>query len=202
MRLASLLVVLGGCMRIYADPELPDLEVEWYEGDCRENTGDVELVLTSPDDADERLTARVPCTERRVAFPDVQRVRYHVEGVLLVRDGRDVFTRAMQDVDLRNGFDGRADLYFGGFDNFFVRWEFAGGATCASVGADYIAIQPFSIVLPCVIGGISSTAPEGMYDVVLEAQTAEGAVVARSAAVPVTLDSSTLTDLGTIILAP
>ena len=200
MRRASLVVMLGGCMRIYPDPELPDLEIEWYSGDCREGTGDVELVLTSPD-TDLGPTARVPCTDERVAFPDVPRVRFTIAGTLFARDGG-VFTTSGGEVDLRDGFDETVGLYFGGFDNFRVRWEFAGGATCGSVGADYIEIQAFGIGVPCALYEWAASAPPGMHSVVLLAQTAEGAIVARSLATDVTIDAATLTDLGTFVLAP
>ena len=41
--LASL--ALGGCMRIYPDPELPDVVTQWDEIDCRPGTGKVVVAL-------------------------------------------------------------------------------------------------------------------------------------------------------------
>ena len=128
MRRAELLIVtmtLGGCMRIYPDPELPDVTVTWFEQDCRDGAVAVAITLTGLD-TPSTVTTTVPCADLTVEFPDVARQRFHVGGALLDLAGN-VSSTSEADVDLRTGFDQTADLYFGGFSVPRVRSHRAGG---------------------------------------------------------------------------
>src|SRR5262249_45758768 len=51
LRRSDLLVLAGlaGCMRIYPDPELPDLTVEWDEFECMDATADIAITVTGVD---------------------------------------------------------------------------------------------------------------------------------------------------------
>lgn len=142
MRRTSLLLggVLAGCMRIYADPELPDIKVQWNDTSCRDGIGDVEITLTSLD-SDIKLTSTVACTDVKTRFVDLARERFHVVGVLLDDSGAAFSTSGSGDVDLRNGFDKAAGLYFDSFSNVGATWSFANGASCASLGASTVAVE-------------------------------------------------------------
>src|SRR5688572_16748673 len=128
-------------MKIYPDPELPDVQVEWYEGDCAGDVANIDIVMTGIDDPSERYTATLACTAMKTEFADVTRQRFHVTGVLKDAMGADAGTTET-DVDLRNGFDETAFLYFGiAFTNFRIAWTFDMGASCESLGADGVDVM-------------------------------------------------------------
>ncbi len=208
MRRAELIAVLmlGGCMRIYPDPELPDVEVEWGDQDCRGTTGSVALTLTGVD-SPSTATITVPCTDLTATFADVARERFHVAGSLLGLDGT-VFSMNESDVDLRNGFNETVGLYFDGFSNFRAAWTFDGGATCTSLGATSVGIflslpgEPDvdAYELPCTLGRFSGSVPTNTYTAQLRAFSGETivAVSQDTASFDVTFDG--LTDLGVVTL--
>ncbi|HUS28810.1 MAG TPA: hypothetical protein VMZ53_09875 [Kofleriaceae bacterium] len=211
---ASLLVVvaLTGCMRIYPDPELPDVEVEWYEGDCDQpGIGDVSIELTGIDDPTAHHNVTVACGPAKTVIKDVSRQRFKVVGQLLMTSG-EVYSAAEYEVDLRNGFDQTAYLYFGSFDTFRVAWTFDMGATCASVGADGVSVmfsmndEPFFATDErCELGALTGSAPSGTYSISAIAYNFDsGAVLATSLApVPdVTIQAGMRVDIGTIVLTP
>src|ERR1051325_8713627 len=82
---ASLVAViaLGGCMRIYPDPDLPDVEVSWTKDDCAPGTGDVVVSLVGVDTPSYRSDVTVACNTLKTTYNDVARERYRVEGQLL-----------------------------------------------------------------------------------------------------------------------
>jgi hypothetical protein len=191
-------------MRIYPDPELPDVKVEWIAEDCRAGDEIVALTLDSKDSTDHRELS-IACTELKATFADVKRERYVVKGELRNPAGV-LITPAEQDVDLRNGFDESAFLYFGGFDNFRVSWNFDMGATCDSLHVAYIDVRLSDVLglgLPCDFGSGTGNAPDGDFTVTLRAFEFGGeAPVAESESRMITIDSSTFTDLGTFTLVP
>ena len=136
--LAAFAVALGGCMRIYPDPELPDVKVTWFEDDCQPGTGDISITLIGMD-SDVRIPLTAPCSDLEATLVDVARERYRFEALLEGDDG-EVFSRYDSLIDLRDGIDERVDMYFGGFSNFRVAWTFEGGATCESLGAEGISL--------------------------------------------------------------
>ncbi len=191
-------------MRIYPDPELPDVKVEWIAEDCRAGDEIVALTLDSKDSTDHRELS-VACTELKASFADVKRERYLVKGELRNPAGA-LITPAEQEVDLRNGFDESAFLYFGGFDNFRVSWTFDMGGSCDSLHVAYIDVRlsdQIGLGLPCDFGSGTGNAPDGEFNVTLRAFEFGGdAPVAESESRMITIDSSTFTDIGTFTLVP
>ena len=213
MRRAELVIAalgLTGCMKIYPDPELPDVTVTWGEQDCRDGTGNVAVTLTGIDAAS-TTTSSVPCTDLTVVFPDVARQRFHVEGTLLDLAGNAFITSDGGDVDLRNGFDQSTGLYFDGFSNFRVAWMFDGGGTCASVGAASVRIV-FSLPgmpeidgfqYPCELSMLSRMVVPETYTAHLEASSGQQRVVALSQeTAPFVITENGFVDLGTLTLTP
>jgi hypothetical protein len=204
-------VVLAGCMKIYPDPELPDAEISWYDGDCREETGDVVVALVGVDDTSLRSELVAPCTDARVTFVDVLRQRFRVEGTLKTTGG-DVFTTAEGEIDLRNGFDVETSLYFGGFDNFRASWMFDVGHTCESLGAFDILIE---LSLPggqpaygasgyCQLGALTARMPPGTYTaraIAFSAQDQEPVAISPSSP-ELMLTATGFSDAGTFVLSP
>jgi len=195
-------------MKIYPDPELPDVKVEWLDQDC-ENGSEVAVSLIGVDTPASRIDKVVACTDVTYTFVDVARERFRVEGELRDQAG-EVFGNAQQDVDLRNGFDVTAFLYFGSFDNFRVRWTFDMGASCQSLAADTVLIVfsnldgqvAWGLELPCDLGVVSTTMPTGTYTVHAEA-TADSSTVALSpASAPLTIMPKGIADAGTLVLSP
>jgi hypothetical protein len=189
-------------MRIYPDPELPDVSVEWIDQDCRK--GD-EMVTVTLDGIDSMTHAEVavPCTELKAVFKDVKRERYRIAAQLREAAGA-VISDQMYDVDLRDGLDETTLLYFGAFDDFRVAWTFENGATCASLGAREVRVSmsdQFALNYPCEIGRANGNAPDGDFTVTLTAYNSAG-TVAESAPQDVTIDSTQLTNLGTFTLSP
>lgn len=112
MRRTELLfsLLLAGCMRIYPDPELPDVKVAWFaEERCEGNH--VEITLTSFD-SDAVVARAAPCVDQEATLADLVRERFHVEGVLRDAAGAELATSDGGEVDLRNGFNQSAGLFF------------------------------------------------------------------------------------------
>jgi hypothetical protein len=199
-RRIAIAALLAGCMRIYPDLELPDLEVSWYIEDC----ADTELALALIGvDADRRYEARADaCDMEGLALVDLARERYRLEGTVIESDGT-LSGSALADVDLRAGNDDRAFLFLGaGYLN--IGWRFEMGATCGSLGADVVAIelaQDTSYDVPCSFGSITLSPGPGTYTIRLRA-LAGGTPVAASDALPGVVVRRGFVDLGTITLVP
>ncbi len=210
MRRADLFVALvvaaagSGCMRIYPDPELPDLEVTWFDGDCQASPGDVVVTLIGLDD-DTREERTVACTDGATTFEDVARQRYRVEGALLDENGG-TFIDSDQDVDLRNGLDATVYLFFGGGATFRVAWTFDMGATCQSLGAELMEIQFLPAALTSYVAcndGVYFGFPgSGMFTVVLRAIDADAVVAMSPESAPFTVMPPFFTDIGSLTLTP
>lgn len=197
-------------MRIYPDPELPDVKIEWGDQDCRTGTGNVEVKLTGLD-SDAGATSTVPCSDLELTFVNVARERYHVDGSLLDLAGNVFTTSDGGDVDLRNGFNQRAGLYFDGFSNFRFAWTFGGGATCASLGANIVTIvfslpgdpeiDAFPYACEFSPGGSGTVAP-GTYTAQLRASAGDEVVAVSAETAPFTITQNGLTNLGSIVISP
>jgi hypothetical protein len=157
-------------MKIYPDSELPDVEVAWYEGDCRDMTGEVAITLVGVDTPATRTEQTVLCTTAKVTFADVARERFRVTGTLQDANGNP-FTTSESDVDLRDGLDHSAWLYFGGFDNVRVTWLFEAADLCESLAVDDVYVELFTPAqeptavsgAPCLAQGTTLTVPDGVY---------------------------------------
>lgn len=199
-------LALGGCMRIYPDPELPDVDVVWFEGDCRDGTGDVVLTLTSLE-SDATRAIQLPCMDYGYTFADVPRERFNMRGELYTANG-EVFSRWNEEVDLRHGADKEVYLLFGGGANFRVSWEFDMGATCESIGAvimsiDFLAVD-YSLYARCQDTPFFGFPGNGTHSVQLRALTEEGEALAISPVSPefTLMSFDQLVDIGTMILTP
>jgi len=197
-------------MKIYPDPELPDVLVEWSEPDCRANTPTVAVTLTGLDNPASTSTINVACTDVKVTIADVARERYHVDGALLDQTGSVVIEADGGDVDLRNGFNADTGLFFDAFSNFHVAWTFASGS-CESLGAVGVNIvlstaqEPeFDVYpVPCLFPMFSTQLPAGTYTLALRAVTQNEDVVATSPeTAPFVVTGDGYTDIGTLVLAP
>jgi hypothetical protein len=203
------LASLGGCMRIYPDPELPDVEVGWFEQDCVGGNGDVTITLNGVDDTSEHYEMAAPCSDSKATFKDVSRQRFHISGQIVDRMGA-VRSMSDADVDVRNGFDERAYLSFATASNFIVQWTFDMGATCESLGAIEVGVDfsqagqvQYEYDGYCPMAWMTGSASPGVYDVSLFAFTPSNTIVATSApiaAVPIV--NGTPRDIGTIVLTP
>jgi hypothetical protein len=201
------LAALAGCMKIYPDPELPDIEVSWQIEDCNADAGDVVVSLIAVDD-NTRADVTVPCVDAAVAFRDVARVRYRIEALLYDKQG-EVYSNAQSEADLRDGLSERIGLYFGGFSNFRVAWVFDMGETCASVGATSVLVQfneagslVFAPRAPCEQSPFFTFAPDGTYSLVLRADGPTGAVAVSEETAEFDIQSPDVINLGTLTLVP
>lgn len=196
-------------MRIYPDPELPDVEVEWYDGYCADGAAMV-LTLTGVDDETFAQQLSVPCRDQRATFEDVARERFSLVAALHDQAGAERARAEPISVDLRNGLDETAYPYFT-IDNFSIAWQFESGYTCASTGFGYVSVhgstpqglRVFAQSAPCQAMSLIGTGPEGTWNVDVIAYDADGVPVAAAPRIEAaTLTFDTLTDLGLVTLAP
>ncbi|NVB78478.1 MAG: hypothetical protein HOV81_08810 [Kofleriaceae bacterium] len=209
MRRASVVLVLGGCMRIYPDPELPDIELEWGSDVCREGTGDVRVELTGIDDPDTILGTTVPCTDSVAIFPDVARERYRATGMLLDTTGAD-YAGWYDELDLRNGIGVRRGMYFGS-GNVRVGFTFEMGESCASLGTPVIVgrftpqrqpLHPWDLPVACEARAVFAILPEEAFTVTLLARDSTASVVATAESPVFTPPPEpAFTNLGNLVLA-
>ena len=213
MRRAELYVcpialAVSACMKIYPDPELPDVVVDWADTDCNPDAI-VALSLVGVDTPTLRTDVDVACEAWKYTFADVARERFHVDGALW-EDG-EVVANHIYEVDLRSGVSDTAYLYFGegGYFSFKVAWTFDLGSSCESVGANAVDIVfsvpegvAFAYTAPCSTGMLRGFAPDGTYTVRAVA-TAAGIPVAVSPPTPeLTWADYELMDIGTLVLSP
>ncbi len=201
------IALVAGCMKIYPDPELPDLEVNWFGNYCRSANAQVSITLEGLDDATVQRQLTVACADANATIEDVPRQRYKLIGSLF-NDAGEESGHSESNLDMRNGLDEEAFLPLAITVNYRVAWEFVGGATCESLGVDTVKFeflrdgQPrgFSI-RDCVESSLVAYAPEGMSSAIARGYR-DGAAIAASPMVDVTIDSETTTDLGTFVLSP
>lgn len=194
-------------MKIYPDPELPDIEVEWYTEDCGPDTPQVALTLVGVDDGTVEQQV-VACDPLKITLKNVERKRYRVDGSLLLSDGS-VVTTSSGEADLRNGINESVFLYFDSAPSFRVAWAFADGASCASLEADTMQIDfsdpmtgMYSFATSCISGAYVGDPYGGAFTVQLRA-VSRGKTVAVSQMTPeLQITPPDLTDAGTLTLAP
>jgi hypothetical protein len=194
-------------MKIYPDPELPDIVVEWDTYDCMEGIEEVHITVYPEGGTEPIADTTVPCSAQSVRFDDVARERYRVEGTLTTSD--EVFTAQGVEADLRDGVNERAYVYFDTFSNIRVAWTFEPGSSCASLGAPWIAIDvgtvgsetfDFTNHSPCELSPYTNRFPE---DVALRIRVRAHTRTATLAVAPV---EEVLLGTGTVdlsvVLAP
>ena len=210
LRRASLtaLIALGGCMKIYPDPELPDAKFEWFTGDCENGGVEIDIAITGVDDPTEHHELTVPCSDEKATIKDVKRQRFNVMAQTrdAMGEGKMAYTEVL---DLRNGYDTTAYLYFGTFDNFYAVWRFEVGTTCASVGANlvniefYVGDQFYSATGgSCADGMLIGSCDPGVYSVIARAMdfnTFETFAVSQPVEVTLTKDFA---NIGPLLLVP
>lgn len=197
-------------MRIYPDPELPDIQLDWSIEDCREGTGDVRVTLTGIDDPDTVLEATVPCTDTLAVFPDVARERYLLNGTLLDMTGAE-YAGWYDELDLRNGIDARTYLYFGGGGNVRVGFTFEPGESCDSLGIRVVTgrftpqrppFESWELPVACQAHAVFATLPEEAFTVRLVAFDTTGTIAAAPESPVFTPPPApALTNLGNLVLA-
>ncbi len=189
-------------MRIYPDPELPDLEVSWFADEC----GDGEQVTFTLTGLDDNSSAMVtaPCLSLPVDFKDVARQQYGVQGTLSDAAG-EVLSRSSGEADLRDGIDERVELYFSTRSPFQVGWRFDMGASCSSLAADSVMVEllPGAVLATaCEAGVLFGFEKNGTYTMRVRALSGPDTVAISPESAPFTLQSLTTTDLGTVTLSP
>ena len=199
----------GGCMKIYPDPELPDAKFEW--SDCMgDDASTVAIAITGVDDPTEHHELTAACTDLEATIKDVARQRFNVSAEL--RDSMGTVTPAAEGgvLDLRNGFDETAYLYFGSFENFVVTWRFDMGATCASLGANEVNVSfsmngqlSFGQGSTCSDGGLVGQGSPGVYSVTAAAiDFMTNETFAISQPIPDVTLGDGVTEIGPLILTP
>jgi hypothetical protein len=139
-RLALLLVAAAGCMRIYPDPELPDVIVEWLP-ECGDDGVTVRLEAVGDDGV--VVTSDVACADGKGRIEDLTRGPQRITGALLDARG-EVLGRALPaEVDLTAGHSVRTYVSSFARDEAFVRtgWAFSGGDTCESLRIGWIVLD-------------------------------------------------------------
>lgn len=214
MSASRLLIIsaLTGCLRIYPDPELPDVEIAWLDGDCTQAMATkVSVSLTGIDDPAQRADAEVACADQKVTFADVQRIRFHITAIMRDDDGHRLGIADVQDTDLRDGLDQTTDLFFDIFGpNFSVTWAFEGDATCASLAAETVALRftpsdgtpPLTVDSPCEAELFYGFAPLGTVTVSARALAAGTTVAEAPESGPLLVQENVFTDAGTLTLVP
>jgi hypothetical protein len=203
-----LLVVLGGCMKIYPDPELPDAKFEWFTGDC-ESGAEMSIAITGIDDPTEHHEVTAVCSDEKATIKDVSRQRYNVAAQTLDEMGN--VSMGLSDVlDLRNGYDRTAYLYFGSFSDYIAIWRFDMDATCASLGANLVNIEFYlddqfrtASGATCTDGMLFSSGEPGVYSVIARAmdfQTLETFAVSEPQ--PDVVLGNGLVTIGPLLLTP
>jgi hypothetical protein len=197
-------VLLASCMRIYTDPELPDVEVSWYADSC-EDAGVVVVALVGLDDGS-RVEVTSACTGPEILFEDVQRARYRIEATLFDAAGN-ASLQAAEDADLRDGLDEQIDLYFSSYSSFRVAWVFDMGASCASLAVDAIALELLPDGERLVYSDCRRTPTfgfhrNGTYTMQLRALSGSETVAIAPESAPFTLAPLEQAELGTMTLSP
>jgi hypothetical protein len=210
---ALVALALGGCMRIYPDPELPDVVVEWAtDFECMESGDRVVVSLSSIDPAADIDTFTVPCRDGRVLFDDVDRLRYLVAAKL--EDSEGVVLGGQDDeIDLRDGLSEKVFAFFGRptESNFRVSWTFDMGASCESLSAtsvELLASTPgmgpfFFFTAPCDATVFrNGLRMEGTFTLFARAVAIDTIVAISPESAPFTITRGTVTDVGTLVLSP
>lgn len=200
-------------MRIYPDPELPDIKVEWFiDGDCVADTDRVAVSVMAGDPAVEVASATAPCADASLRLVNVARERYHVAATLEDAAGA-MLGYYEEDIDLRDGLNERVSAFFGrGFETLIRgAWTFDMGASCDSLSATQVTFQfampgepAFAFAgAPCAAGMVLQPVPLlGTYIVSARAIGNNGVVAVSPDSPPIAFSPAQLVELGTLVLSP
>jgi hypothetical protein len=211
--LVALALGLGGCMRIYPDPELPDVVVDWFaELNCGDDSERVVVLLSALDSAAEDGMATAPCRDSSVRIDDVARERYHII-VRLEDTAGAVLSDFETDIDLRDGLSERVSTFLqrprGG--DFLVAWDFDMGASCESLSVAFVLLRASmpggelvsSWSLPCEAASFANELPSfGELTLSARAMTANAVVATSPESAPLVSAPGTIVDFGTLTLTP
>lgn len=213
-----LAAVLGGCMTIYPDPELPDLVATWIPEECAPDGVRVRFEVRDDDDPEALpTTADFDCAAGQGRIRDLPRGQLTATPGLLDASGALVARSTPLHVDLRDG-NSRRQWVLGFYrDEGIVRigWTFPGGQTCESLGTGNMQIDAWSddpaagsvgYGTPCVLGALDGAVlTAGAYTVQVTALSdATGMPVATSVRLvdQVIPDKGAYVDLGTVVVTP
>lgn len=192
-------------MKIYPDPELPDIEVSWYDGDCQPGSDNVVVTLDGIDDPTVHFEMTVPCTDAKLEFADVARERYRVTGTLVDAAGT-LSGGGSQVTDLRNGISTTVPLFFG---NVRVAFVFDTGVTCESLDAVFVEAwftrdeQASGIAQSeCEVGAMFTLVSPGTYTIDVRALDEDFRMIAASQTAEVEVAAEGLTNIGPLTLVP
>ncbi len=199
-------------MRIYPDPELPDVVVEWFAGqECQDDDDRVVVSLRTVDPAAEVGAATAACRDGSVRFDDVARVRYLVAAKLEDTAGAELGSQDLE-IDLRDGLSEKVFAFFGRPPptNLRAAWTFDLGASCASLSATTVVLRAsmfqgptFFLDAPCDAGVLVDALPlDGMYTVLAFAVSIDTIVAAAPETAPFPITRGAIADLGTLTLSP
>jgi hypothetical protein len=135
-----LLVAAAGCMRIYPDPELPDVVVEWLP-ECGDDGVTVHLEAVGDDGA--VVSSDVACADGKGRIEDLTRAPQRVTAVLLDASGEVLGRTLPEAVDLTAGHSVRTYVSYFARDQSFLwtGWAFSGGDTCESLRVSRIVLD-------------------------------------------------------------
>jgi hypothetical protein len=199
-------------MKIYPDPELPDVEVSWFAIDCGQAPSTITIELIGIDTPATHLVQTAPCTldtEATLAYPDLARERYRLTGSVLDSNNQPASrAESFEDIDLRNGNDITTSLFFDTLNDISVAWTFADDTTtCASLVADTVQLRfspqgkpMFTVERPCEFGSYFGGAASGVYTVSARALSSGATVATSPESPPVTVDEKQFVDIGPLTL--
>lgn len=200
-------------MRIYPDPELPDVVVEWFtENACLEDSDRVVVSLSTTDPAVEVGRVAAPCRDGTVRLDDVARVPYHV--AVHLEDGTGAMLSDYDaDIDLRDGLNERVSTFFDRSRdaNFRVAWTFDMGASCAALSVTSVVVEVslpggqrlFFWNAPCESPVFVNAIPfPGTFTFSARAIAADGVVATSPPSAPFNVTLGAITDIGTLTLSP
>jgi len=201
-------------MRIYPDPELPDVLVTWLSDACEEDTDRVAVTLFTldPEAEAEVATITAPCADEGATLPDVARLQYRLTTRLEDQAG-EVRSTTEEPIDLR---DGRNERVFAFFDlrpliNFRAGWIFDPGASCESLAVTEMSVRVsdpggpvrFRYDAPCVPPDFLDMIPvPGVYTISVRAIAADAVVATSPESAPLRVDPLGFTDFGVLPLTP
>jgi len=205
--LALAFALLAGCMKIYPDPELPDVEVSWFAIDCGFGPSTITIELNGIDTPSTHLAQTAPCaldTEASLAYPDLARERYSIAGSVLDTNNQPVSrAESYEDIDLRNGNDITTSLFFDTLNDISVSWTFADEtATCESLAVETVQVRftpqgkpGFTVERPCSLGAYFGGTAAGVYTVSARALSSGTTIATSPESAPITVDEHNFIDV-------